>query len=130
MVADVDRAAMRAWIETYERAWRTSGTEVLGRLFAADATYRTAPFEEPFRGLGAISAMWEENRDGPDEVFELESEVVAVEGDVGVVRVEVRYANRAQIYRDLWIVPPRRCGPVRRLRGVALLASGERGGVR
>jgi hypothetical protein len=49
--------------------------------------------------------MWEHERLGPDEAFELKSEVVAVEGDVGVARVEVRYgAPRDLLYRDLWIV--------------------------
>ena len=49
--------------------------------------------------------MWEEERSGPDEAFALRSEVVAVEGDTGVVRVEVRYGEPAsQTYRNLWLV--------------------------
>jgi hypothetical protein len=105
MVGEVDRATLQTWVEAYERAWRTPGTEALAALFAENATYRTAPFEEPFRGLRAISAMWEGGRDGPDESFELESEVIAVEGDIGVVRLEVRYGEPAfQTYRDLWVV--------------------------
>jgi hypothetical protein len=68
-VPAVDRTGLRAWIERYERAWRTAGTDLLATLFALEATYRTAPFEEPFRGLPAIAAMWEADRDGPDEVF-------------------------------------------------------------
>lgn len=91
----VDRAALTRWIEAYERAWRTRGVDALVSLFTEDATYRTAPFEEPFRGLPAIAAMWEEEREGPGEAFELESEVVAVEGDTGVVRLEVRYGDPA-----------------------------------
>jgi uncharacterized protein (TIGR02246 family) len=105
MVKAVDRAALKTWVEAYEQAWRTRGTDALAALFAEDATYRTAPFEEPFRGLSAISAMWEEARRGPDEAFDLESEVVAVEGDIGVVRLEVRYGEPvSQTYRNLWIV--------------------------
>ena len=105
MVEDVDRATLRKWVEAYERAWRTPGAAALGALFAEDATYRSAPFEEPFQGLSAISAMWEEARSGPDEVFDLESEIVAVEGDTGVVRLEVRYGEPGpQTYRDIWIV--------------------------
>jgi ketosteroid isomerase-like protein len=105
MVRPVDRAELQTWVQAYERAWRTQGTAALGALFAEDATYRTAPFEEPFRGLSAIARMWEEARSRPDEAFELESEVVAVEGDIGVVRLEVRYGEPTpQTYRDLWIV--------------------------
>ena len=61
----MDRAGMHAWVALYERAWRTPGTELLAELFAPGATYQTAPFEEPFRGLPAIAAMWEAEREGP-----------------------------------------------------------------
>jgi hypothetical protein len=49
--------------------------------------------------------MWEAERLGPDEEFEMSSEVVAVEGDTGVARVDVQYrAPKSKEYRDLWIV--------------------------
>lgn len=92
-----------AWIEAYERAWRTTGTESLGRLFAEDASYRMSPYEEPVRGLEAIGGLWERERVGPDEEFEMRFEVVAVDGDTAVARIEVAYATGAE-YRDLWIV--------------------------
>jgi ketosteroid isomerase-like protein len=98
------RDQLERWIAAYERAWRTPGTEPLAELFADDATYRTAPYENPFEGLAAISEMWEAGRDGPDEPFTMTSEVVAVEGDTGVARVEVRYEASGNEYRDIWIV--------------------------
>ena len=99
----MDRTGLRAWVELYERAWRTAGTELLAELFSPEATYQTAPFEEPFRGLPAIAAMWEAGQG--EEVFTMGSEVVAVEGDTGVVRVVVRYGDPVrQEYRDLWVV--------------------------
>lgn len=92
------------WIAAYERAWRTAGTEGLVELFAEDATYSMGPFEEPAVGLAAIAELWERERQGPDEEFEMTHEVVAVEGDVAVVRVEVRYGPPLHLhYRDLWI---------------------------
>ncbi len=49
--------------------------------------------------------MWEAEREGPDEVFRMTSEVVAADGDTAVVRVEVGYGDPVrQEYRDLWIV--------------------------
>ena len=102
---DIDRAGFKSWIAAYERAWRTPGTETLSGLFAPDATYVNAPFRDPTRGLEAIAEMWEQERDAPDEAFEMESEVVAVEGDTGVARVEVRYGEpKPQVYLDLWVV--------------------------
>jgi SnoaL-like domain len=101
----MDRAGLATWVDGYERAWRTPGRAALDELFTPDATYSTAPFEEPFRGLGAIGEMWEREREGPDEVFDMRSEVVAVDGDTGVVRVEVAYGGaRRMLYRDLWII--------------------------
>jgi hypothetical protein len=59
--------------------WINCAKRTTATLFAPEAAYRTAPFEEPFRGLAAIAAIWEAGRDGPDEVFTMRSEVTAVE---------------------------------------------------
>jgi hypothetical protein len=108
------RAQLVDWLAGYERAWRTAGTEVLADLFSDDATYSTAPYEDPHRGLASIREMWEAERHGPDEEFEMSSEVVAVEGETGVARVTVLYNKPAdregrlnrqrKEYRDLWVV--------------------------
>lgn len=101
----MDRNQLAGWIAAYERAWRTPGTETLATVFTAGATYRQGPYREPIIGLPAIARMWEDERDGPDEEFQMATEVVAVEGDTAVVRVEVRYGTPVdQEYRDLWVV--------------------------
>ena len=105
MSGTVDRGRIAEWVADYERAWRTAGTDQLAELFTPDATYLTTPFAEPVRGLDAIAELWEEEREGPDEEFTLQSEIVAVEGDTGVVRLEVRYGEpHHRTYRDIWIV--------------------------
>lgn len=89
----------------YERAWRTAGTETLNALFTEDATYRMAPYEEPFAGLSRVAEMWEAEREGPDEVFAMAREIVAVEGNTAVVRVGVSYGDPVKREcRDLWVV--------------------------
>jgi hypothetical protein len=50
-----------------------------------------------------VGAFWEQEREGPDEGFEMTHEVVAIEGDTAVVRVDVSY-ERGTEYRDLWVV--------------------------
>jgi ketosteroid isomerase-like protein len=101
----VGRAEIEAWVAAYERAWRSPGAAALAGLFAEDATYRMSPYAEPVRGLVAIGELWERERQGPDEAFEMSHEIVAVEGDTAVVRVEVQYGEpRPAEYRDLWIV--------------------------
>jgi hypothetical protein len=109
----VNRDEFADWLAAYERAWRTPGTDVLADLFAPDATYKTAPYDEPCIGLTQISGLWERERAGDDEVFTMDHDIVAVEGDTGVVRVHVRYGDPVEDeYRDLWIVrldEARRC---------------------
>jgi ketosteroid isomerase-like protein len=101
----MDRTQVAGWIAAYEQAWRTPGTEALATIFTADASYLQGPYRKPIIGLPAIAQMWESERDGPDEAFRMTSEVIVVEGDTAVARVEVRYGDPVdQEYRDLWIM--------------------------
>jgi len=100
----MDSNDVRRWVERYEQAWRSPGTDALAELFIDDATYLVSPWAEPVRGLDASRALWESERVGPDEKFTMTSEVVAVDGDVAVVRVEVEYAATENRWRDLWLL--------------------------
>jgi len=101
----VDRAQLAHWIDAYEAAWRTPGTEVLATLFTPGATYSPGPFEPTSTGLDEIATLWDAEREGPDEPFRMTSSIVALEGDTGVVRVEVWYeAPPRRHYRDLWVI--------------------------
>ncbi len=100
-----DRTIVSRWLARYEAAWRAPGTDGLARLFTGDATYLHSPYEQPVTGLDAIRRMWEEDRDGPDEVFTLTAEILAVDGPTAVVRAEVRYGDPVrQEFRDLWVL--------------------------
>ncbi len=72
------------WAERYRRAWEDADDEAAGALFAADATYRSDPLQEPHRGRDAIRAYWR-------EVTAVQSNVVVavgraiVDGDRAVV---------------------------------------------
>jgi hypothetical protein len=101
----VDAEQVAAWVAEYQRAWRTAGTGLLAGLFAADASYRQAPYAEPVRGLAAIARMWEAERAGPDEVFRMTSSVLAADGDTAVVRAEVWYGDPVrEEFRELWVL--------------------------
>jgi ketosteroid isomerase-like protein len=100
-----DRETVGRWLGGYEAAWRAPGTAGLAGLFTGDASYRQSPYAEPRRGLAAIAAMWDQTRDGPEEVFTLATEILAVDGPLAVVRAEVRYGDPVrQEYRDLWVL--------------------------
>jgi ketosteroid isomerase-like protein len=105
MIQMTERAAVSRWLARYEAAWRTPGTADLARLFTPDATYRQSPYEQPVTGLDAVGQLWEREREGPDEVFTLATDILAVDGPVAVVRAEVRYGDPlTQEYRDLWVI--------------------------
>ena len=80
MIQMTERAAVSRWLARYEAAWRTPGTADLARLFTPDATYLQSPYEPPVTGLDAIAQMWEREREGPDEVFTLATDILAVDG--------------------------------------------------
>jgi hypothetical protein len=100
-----DRAMVSRWLAGYEAAWRAPGTGQLAEIFTEDASYRLSPYEEPVVGLAAIGSMWDAERDGPDEIFTLATDIVAVEGPTAVVRAEVGYGNPVRReFRDLWVI--------------------------
>jgi len=98
---------VREWVAKYERAWRTAGTDGLAALFTGDAVYLRDPYAEPIRGLPAIAEFWEAERNGPDEVFTLSSEVLADQGDRGVARIEVVYGDPPPSERTIEHSAPR-----------------------
>jgi hypothetical protein len=104
----MDRSDVERWVDGYERAWRTAGTGGLGDLFSPDASYLASPWAEPVEGLAAISRFWDEEREGPDEPFTMDREILAVDGTTAVVRVSVDYdggaTTGAQRWRDLWVL--------------------------
>jgi ketosteroid isomerase-like protein len=100
-----DRTMVTRWLAGYEAAWRAPGTDRLAEIFTEDAGYRQSPYTEPVVGLQAIRRMWDAEREGPDEVFTLATDIVAVDGPTAVVRAEVRYGDPvSQEYRDLWVM--------------------------
>ncbi|MBB4775972.1 nuclear transport factor 2 family protein [Actinomadura livida] len=101
----MDRDAVGRWVAGYERAWRTSGTEPLAELFSPDVSYLPSPWAQPIVGLSRLGLWWDAERDGPDEPFTMTSEIVAVDGDRAVVRIEVEYLrDDLARWRDLWIL--------------------------
>jgi ketosteroid isomerase-like protein len=101
----IDRESVRRWLAGYEAAWRAPGTDGLAALFASDAVYSQSPYEQPVTGLDAIKRMWEEEREGADEVFTMTADIVAVDDPAAVVRAEVHYGDPpVQEYRDLWVI--------------------------
>jgi ketosteroid isomerase-like protein len=109
----MDRRTVEQWVERYELCWRTPETDQLVDLFLPGATYLPSPWARQLHGLAEIAEFWEAEREGADEEFTMSSDVVAVDGDIAVVRVLVEYAApQAGSWRDLWVLqlaPDGRC---------------------
>lgn len=91
------------WMQMYEKAWRAEDIDLLSSVFTEDVSYKVSPFKEPMAGLEKLKKFWQEKRDGPDEAFEMTHELVALEGDRAVVRVDVHY-KAGDHWKDLWIL--------------------------
>jgi ketosteroid isomerase-like protein len=90
------------WVAEYERAWRESDRLAVGGLFTEDAAYRPSPYEPSELGLDAIKEFWANDA---GKTFVMAARVVAVDGDVAVVRVDVQYLTPTeQEYRDVWLL--------------------------
>lgn len=109
-----DRMAVTDWVARYERAWRSPGTDALDELFTETASYSPSPWAQPIEGLGAIRRFWDASRSGPDERFRMHSEIVAIDGQVAVVRVAVDYDDGHR-WRDLWVLAQDATGRCERL---------------
>jgi hypothetical protein len=91
-------------VSGYEQAWRSPGTAKLAELFTVDTVYLPSPWSEPIVGLPELEHFWEAERHGPDESFSLRADVVAVELETAVVRVDVEYESPPRSWRDLWVI--------------------------
>jgi SnoaL-like domain len=87
------------WVAGYKRAWRDGDRDgdggAIASLFTDDARCLTSPYAQPHVGHEAIRGRWLD-----DEVFTVEAQPVAVEGDTAVVRLLIRRLTLAQASED------------------------------
>ena len=78
-----DLAALREWLDRYERAWRSNDAADIAGLFSADAIYRWRPWDTAEHGAAsgrdAIVEAWLAEPDDPSG-WSLECEALAVNG--------------------------------------------------
>ena len=99
---------VEAWLEAHDAAWRAAGRDAIADLFSEDAVYHLGPFEEswrglagPFRGRDAIAAGWLAGGiEG--ERFEVESEILAIDGQRAAVRRRITYLEADGSVESRW----------------------------
>ena len=101
------RTDFEQWLERYRAAWTTDDPEQIGALFTEDATYSPWPFSKPWEGREAIVAKWIERGDSKDP-WRFDSELVAVEGDTGVIKGLTTYPahddQAEDAYSNIWVI--------------------------
>lgn len=89
--AALDAAALEQWLASYGTAWETRDADAAARLFTSDARYFETPFAEPFAGREEIREYWS-NVTANQRDIEFDSDVVTVDGAVGVARWNATFA--------------------------------------
>ncbi len=91
------------WVEGYRRAWASNQPDHIRALFTDDAVYYEQPYGRPREGVDAIVADWLDRRDEPGE-YEFSYDVLAADGDVGVVQGRTLYRTDDSEYANLWVI--------------------------
>lgn len=115
----MDRSDLEAWLARYRRAWTTDDPAEVAALFTEDASYSPWPFSASWQGREAIVEKWLDRGDSK-RGWSFEHEILAVEGDTGVVRGTTHYDPHEDepeaTYSNIWLV---RLDPVGRAREFA-----------
>jgi uncharacterized protein (TIGR02246 family) len=100
----MERSDVESWVDRYRSAWDSNDPEEIAALFSADAEYATSPDATPWSGQTDIVSRWLERRDERGET-EFRYSVIAVDGDLGVVRGSTSYRSTPpRRYHNLWLV--------------------------
>ena len=112
----MSRADFEHWLSDYRDAWSTDDPAQVGALFTDDATYSPSPFSKPWEGREAIVANWIERGDSRNQ-WQFDSELLAIEGDTGVLRGQTTYPGhgeeKEEVYSNIWVIRLARDGRAR-----------------
>ena len=101
------RTDIENWLDGYRQAWRTDDPDQIGALFTEDATYAPWPFSKPWQGREAIVTKWVERGDS-QSAWQFESELLAVDGDTGVIRGLTTYpaadGEAEAVFSNIWVI--------------------------
>ncbi|HEX6577842.1 MAG TPA: nuclear transport factor 2 family protein [Jiangellaceae bacterium] len=97
---DVDH--VRRWVDAYQEAWANNDPADIEVLFAADATYRHRPYQEPITGREAIVSDWLQHSDEPGS-WRASFSPLVVHDDLAVVTGDVDYDDGDR-FANLWVL--------------------------
>ena len=96
------------WLAAVDAAWGAADRDAIADLFSEGAVYHLGPFDEPWRGLkgpfrgrDAIAAGWLAGGiEG--ELFQIVSEILAIDGQRAVVRRRITYLEADGSVESRW----------------------------
>lgn len=91
------------WLVNYVAAWKSNKADDIADLFTKDALYSTGPFDEPWIGQQAIIDGWIGIGDQPQD-WKFDYEVVAVDGDLGVMTGTTVYKGNVGVFSNVWLI--------------------------
>jgi uncharacterized protein (TIGR02246 family) len=107
----VNRSEISSWVDRYVHAWNNNDPGEIAGLFTEDAVYLTGPLDAPWTGRDQIVEEWLRIKDEPGTTS-FTYDVIAVDGDLGVVQGRATYVEPPLEYGNLWLVrlaPDGRC---------------------
>ena len=113
----MDKADFKNWLAGYVKAWKSNNARDIAALFTEDAVYSTGPFDAPWVGQQAIIDGWIGIGDRPED-WSFDYEVIAVDGDLGVVKGTTVYRDPPNTFSNLWLIrlaEDRRCKEFREM---------------
>jgi ketosteroid isomerase-like protein len=103
----MDRSDLERWLAAYRKAWTSDDRDDIAALFTDDATYSPWPFSQPWSGRDQIVAKWIDRGDSK-RPWSFEHDILAFEGDTGVVRGVTHYDpyedDPEATYSNVWLV--------------------------
>ena len=103
----MDRSDLEDWLTRYRTAWKSDDPDQIAALFVDDATYSPWPFSTAWEGRPQIVRKWVDRGDSK-RPWEFDHEILAFEGDSGVVRGLTTYPAHADepeaVYSNIWLI--------------------------
>jgi ketosteroid isomerase-like protein len=87
------------WLDGYFAAWISNDAEDVAALFAEDAVYSVGPFADAWKGRDEIVRRW---ISGAQEDVEYAYEILAVNGEIGIARWNVKARSEGGATRSEW----------------------------
>ncbi len=90
----VTKDSLENWLAAYEFAWENRDPDAAAAIFTPNALYYETPHADPFQGRAGIAEYWAKVTADQRDI-DFASEIVAVEGNVGVASWTASLASRS-----------------------------------